>query len=106
MLHEPDVPVGDGRVGRTVSKHSVVVKKKYIQARFEEYLTNRPHFDVICDLFLNRPTATWNHLFCRPWRIVVDLFFCNNIYFLRKPKTKQPALREMLRHFHGLYSHT
>ena len=34
--------------------------------------------------------------------------FCNNIYFLylRKTKTKQPALRDMLRHFHGLYSYT
>ena len=27
MFNEPDAPVGDGRVGRTVSKHSVVVKK-------------------------------------------------------------------------------
>ena len=29
--------------------------------------------------------------------------FYNNIYFFyEKPKTKQPALRDMLRHFHGL----
>ena len=27
--------------------------------------------------------------------------FYNNIFFLRKPKTKQPALPDMLRHFHG-----
>ena len=25
-----------------------------------EYKTNRPHFDVIFDLLLNRRTATWN----------------------------------------------
>ena len=33
--------------------------------------------------------------------------FYNNIYFFfkEKPKTKQPALCDMLRHFHGLYSH-
>ena len=32
--------------------------------------------------------------------------FYNNIYFFyEKPKTKQPALRDMLRHFHGLHSH-
>ena len=30
--------------------------------------------------------------------------FYNNIsgFFYEKPKTKQPALRDMLRHFHGL----
>ena len=27
------------------------------------------------------------------------------IFFYEKPKTKQPALRDMLPHFHGLYSH-
>ena len=27
------------------------------------------------------------------------------VFFYEKPKTKQPALRDMLRHFHGLYSH-
>ena len=26
-------------------------------------------------------------------------------FFYEKPKTKQLALRDMLRHFHGLYSH-
>ena len=34
--------------------------------------------------------------------------FYSNIcffFFYEKPKTKQPALRDMLRHFHGLYSH-
>ena len=34
--------------------------------------------------------------------------FYSNIWFFffyEKPKTKQPALRDMLRHFHGLYSH-
>ena len=32
--------------------------------------------------------------------------FYNNIYlFYEKPKTKQPALRDMLHHSHGLYSH-
>ena len=27
--------------------------------------------------------------------------FCSNLYFYEKPKTKQPALRDMLRHFHS-----
>ena len=36
---------------------------------------------------------------------MVEFVFYNNIYFYEKPKTKQPALRDMLRHFHGLYSH-
>ena len=31
--------------------------------------------------------------------------FYNNIYvFYEKPKTKQPALRDMLRHFHDLFN--
>ena len=33
-----------------------------------------------------------------PWKIVVDLLFSVTIFFLRK----QPALRDMLRHFYGL----
>ena len=37
--------------------------------------------------------------------IVVNLFFTITLIFFEKPKTKQPALRDMLRHFHGLYSH-
>ena len=49
----------------------------------------------------------WRHFYglyeCGPWKIVFDLFFkITFIFFLRK--TKQPALRDMLRHFHGLYS--
>ena len=35
---------------------------------------------------------------------VVDLFFTITFIFYEKPKTKQPALRDMLRHFRGLYS--
>ena len=32
--------------------------------------------------------------------------FYNNIYFFcEKPKTEQAALRDILRHFHGLYSY-
>ena len=33
--------------------------------------------------------------------------FYNNIilFFNEKPKTKEPALRDMLHHIHGLYSH-
>ena len=31
--------------------------------------------------------------------------FYNNFFFHERPKTKQPALCDMLRHFHGLYSH-
>ena len=42
---------------------------------------------------------------CRPWKIVVDLFFTITFIFYEKPKRKQPALRDMSRHFHGLYSH-
>ena len=37
---------------------------------------------------------------------MVDLFCTIILIFYKKPKTKQPALRDMLRHFHGLYSHT
>ena len=37
---------------------------------------------------------------------MLDLFFTITfIFFYQKQKTKQPALRDMLRHFHGLYSH-
>ena len=37
---------------------------------------------------------------------MVDLFFTITLYFFfEKPKTKQPALRDMLRHFQVLYSH-
>ena len=33
---------------------------------------------------------------------VVDLFFTVIVFFFyEKPKTKQPALRDILRHFHG-----
>ena len=34
-----------------------------------------------------------------PWKIVVDLLFSITIFFLRK----QPALRDMLRHFYSLF---
>ena len=34
-----------------------------------------------------------------------SICFYDNIYFLRKPKAKQPALCDMLRHFRGLYSY-
>ena len=34
-----------------------------------------------------------------PWKIVVDLLFSVTIFVLRK----QPALRDMLRHFYGLF---
>ena len=34
-----------------------------------------------------------------PWKIEVDLLFSVTIFFLRK----QPALRDMLRHFYGLF---
>ena len=38
----------------------------------------------------------------------VDLFFTITVvffffFFYEKPKTKQPALRDMLRHVHGLF---
>ena len=39
-------------------------------------------------------------------RAAGEWFHCNNNYFFyEKPKTKQAALRDMSRHFHGLYSH-
>ena len=31
--------------------------------------------------------------------------FYKTLFYYKKPKTKQAALRDMLRHFHGLYSH-
>ena len=34
-----------------------------------------------------------------------NLFFTITFIFTKNKKTKQPALRDMLRHFHGLYSH-
>ena len=39
---------------------------------------------------------------------MVDLFFAITFIFFiyEKTKTKQPALRDMLRHFHGPYSYT
>ena len=37
-----------------------------------------PHFDVICDLLVNRRTATWN-LFVKWW---FDLFLRDSIEFL------------------------
>ena len=33
------------------------------------------------------------------------IFFFLHFFFYEKPKTKQPALRDLLRHFYGLYSH-
>ena len=33
------------------------------------------------------------------------VFYNNSLFFCEKPKIKQPALRDMLRRFHGLYSH-
>ena len=41
----------------------------------------------------------WRQFWCRPWKIVVDLLFTITFIFLRR----QPALRDMLRHFHGLF---
>ena len=34
-----------------------------------------------------------------------NCFLQYHLFFYEKPKTKQPALRDMLRDFHGLYSH-
>ena len=36
---------------------------------------------------------------------MVDLFFTITFFFFEKPKTKQPALRDTLRHFQVLYFH-
>ena len=47
----------------------------------------------------------WSIRLCRQWKIVFDLFF-KIIFFYEKPKTTQPALRDMLCHSHGLYSHS
>ena len=37
--------------------------------------------------------------------VMIDLFFTITFFFSRKTKTKKPALCDMLRHFHDLYSH-
>ena len=51
-----------------------------------------------------RAAGEWFH--CKALKIVVYLFFNNNInFFYEKTKTKQPALRDMLHHFHSRYSH-
>ena len=34
---------------------------------------------------------------------MVDLSFTRTFLFYEKPKTKQPALRDLLRHFHEAY---
>ena len=68
----------------------------------------------------------WRHFYglyeCRPWKIVVDLLSGVEIlsfpdsdvvicrqnfleFFIFYEKVEQPAVRDMLRHFHGVYSH-
>ena len=37
--------------------------------------------------------------------VVLKIVVANRLAFLRKTKKKQPAMRDMLHHFHGLYSH-
>ena len=37
-----------------------VVKQRSGTRPAGEGVTDLPHFDVFCDLLLNRPTATWN----------------------------------------------
>ena len=36
--------------------------------------------------------------------VMIDLFFTIRFFFHERPKTKKPALLDMLRHFHDLYS--
>ena len=50
-----------------------------------------------------RAAGKWFHR--RGLNILWRFVFYNNICFYLKPKTKQPALRDMLRHFNGRYSH-
>ena len=45
-----------------------------------------------------RAAGEW--LYCQ-----FDFFYKNIYFFYEKPKTKQPALRDMLGHLYGLYSH-
>ena len=39
--------------------------------------SNRSHFDVICDLLLNRRTATWNLFFKKLFFLTLDSFHKN-----------------------------
>ena len=69
----------------------------------------QPQFSMICTRIEHRNNVIkcsklkWNHqpqawLYCKA-------FFTITFIFLRKTKTKQPALLDRLRHFHDLYSH-
>ena len=62
-------------------------------------------FSYFCSTFSfkHRLTVRNSSLYVKIWFFFVHVEEKN--YFYEKPKTKQPALRDMLRHFHGLYSH-
>ena len=47
-----------------------------------------PHFDVICDLILNRSTATWN-LFAK------NIYYWSNSYFIARLNLKPPNCKLM-----------
>ena len=90
-----------------------------------KHLTNRPQFSMVNTLIDHRNDVIkcsklkWNHepqvsgftakfwtffsvnsivhlIECRPWKIVVDLFFTTTYFFYEQPKPKHPALRDML----------
>ena len=71
-----------------------------------DYLTNRPQFSMV---FFFSLQSFEHFMMSFLWSIgvytmenVVDLFFTVIVFFFyEKPKTKQPALRDILRHFHG-----
>ena len=51
-----------------------------------------PHFDVICDLLLNRRTATWN-------------LFVNHIFLTMVLRARAPSARAELRYNRNISSH-
>ena len=87
------------------------------------HLTNGPQFSMVYTLIDHRNDVIkcsklqgFEHFVASfLWSIRVQTMencgrfvFYSNIYFFyeKTRRTKQPALRDMLRHFHGLYSHT
>ena len=95
-------------------------------------LTNRPQFSMVYTLINHRNDVIkcsklkWNHepqacgYTAKFWtfygvismvyksvdhRKLWSICFYINIFFYEKPKTKRQALRDMLHHSHGLYSH-
>ena len=70
------------------------------------WLTNRPQFSVVYTLIDHRNgVIKCSKLKLNHKRQASGFTQSFIIFFYEKPKTKQAALRDMLLHFHGLYSH-